>query len=255
MQTRNAGDGCNHHAREKLHGRDIAFVECAGRRRQHLKHAERSAIVAQGRNQNRANAETAAASQIHARIALGIMTQHDFAGAHGFGGNSGVSLQAYPEIGSGTAGSRAADNFVSGAQGDGRSGCPGEVLGTFSDSADRGFKIQFGGVNMNFFSHMHSAKSGSGVRGVRHAKLAAQSRGWYSSVMIGHIQNLRVGNGAEQVADEKVEFRISDEMSGLLLPQGATQDAGETEKGLISASQAVGSAVIANQFTLNAERG
>jgi hypothetical protein len=73
--------------------------------------------------------------------------------------------------------------------------------------------------------------------------------------MIGHAQNLRVGNGAEQVADEKVEFRIGDEMSGLMLPQRATQDTGETEKGLISAGQAVGPAVIANQFTLNAKRG
>jgi hypothetical protein len=253
VQTRYAGNCCDHHAGEKLHGCDIAFVEGARGRRKHFEHAEGAAIVAEGRNQNRTDSEAAAAGEIHAGIALGIVAQHDFAGANGLGGNAGVGLEADTEIGSGASSAGAANNFVPSAESDGGSGGTGEMLGALGDGADRRFKIQFGGVEMNFFSDMHGAKTRDGMRGIRDAKLAAQSGGGHASIMIGNVQCLRIGDGMEQVANEAVEFRIGDEVGGLLLPQRAAENAGEAEQRLISASQAIGPAVIADQLALNAE--
>jgi len=59
------------------------------------------------------------------RIALGVMTQHYLAGAHGFGEMPDIGLQADAEVGSGAAGAGAAYDFIAGAQGDGCAGGAG----------------------------------------------------------------------------------------------------------------------------------
>src|SRR5271163_4526964 len=105
--------------------------------------------MTQGRNQNRADAKTAAAGEIDLRIAFGIVAQHDFSRAYGFGRNSHVGLQANAKIGRGTAGTGAADDIVPSAQGDGGSGGAGQVLGAFGDGTDRGLEIEFGGMNFD----------------------------------------------------------------------------------------------------------
>jgi hypothetical protein len=119
-----------------LHGGDVALVEGAGRGGQHFEHTERPAVVAQGRNEDGAHAEAAAAGEVDARVALGIVAEHDFAGAHGFGGDAGFSLQAHAEIGSGASSAGAANDFVAGAQGDRRPGGSGKVLGALRNGAD-----------------------------------------------------------------------------------------------------------------------
>ena len=129
MEAGDAGDGGDHHAGKQLHGGDIALVEGSGGRGQHLEDAEGAAVVAQGRNENGADAEAAAAGEIDARVAFGIVAEHDFAGADGFGGDAGVGLQANSEVGSGASGAGAADDFVAGAQSDGRSGGSGQDAG------------------------------------------------------------------------------------------------------------------------------
>jgi hypothetical protein len=101
---------------------------------------------------------------------------------------------------------------------------------------------------------MDGAKSRDWMCGVCDAKLAAESGGGHASIMISNVQCLRVRDGMEQVANEAVEFRIGDEVGGLLLPQRAAENAGEAEQGLISAGQAIGPAVIADQLALDAER-
>ena len=106
--------------------------------------------MAQRRDQDGADAETAATGEIDARIALGIVAKHDFAGADGFGGDAGVGLQTDAEIGSGAAGAGAADDFVPGTEGDGGSGGSGQMLGAFGDGADGGLKVEFGGMNFDF---------------------------------------------------------------------------------------------------------
>jgi hypothetical protein len=89
-----ARDGRDHHAGKQLHGGDVALIECAWRRRENFEDAEGSAIRTKRRDQNGASAEAAATGEIDAGVALGIVAEHDFAGAHGFGRNAGVSLQA-----------------------------------------------------------------------------------------------------------------------------------------------------------------
>ncbi len=42
---------------------------------------------------------------------------------------------------------------------------------------------------------------------IGHAKLAAKRDRWNASVMVGDVLNhLRIGDGAQQIADETVEF-------------------------------------------------
>src|SRR5712671_4531713 len=71
--------------------------------------------------------------------------------------------------------------------------------------------------------------------------------------MVADVQNLRVGNGTEQVADKTVEFRISDEMSRLLLTKRTAQNTGQAEQRWIAASQTVRTAICADQLALNAK--
>src|ERR1700678_4582321 len=104
------------------------MVKGAGGGGKHLKHAQSAAIVAQRGNQDAADAQATATGQVDAGIAFGVVAEHDFAGANGFGGDSGIGLQANSEVGRGAAGAGAADDFVAGAEGDGGSGCARKVL-------------------------------------------------------------------------------------------------------------------------------
>ncbi len=115
-----------------------------------LEDTQRAAVMPQGRDEDGADTETAAAGKIDSRISFGIVTEHDFAGADGFGGNAGIGLQADPEVGSGASGAGAAHDFVAGAQGDGGTGGSGQMLGAFGDGADRGLEIKFCGMNFDF---------------------------------------------------------------------------------------------------------
>jgi|SRR5579859_6113909 len=159
MQARDARDGCNHHAGEKLHGGNVALVEGSGRRRQHFEDAERAAEMAQGRDENGADSEPTATGEIDARIAFGVVTQHDFAGTHSFGGDAGVGLKANPEVGCGASRAGTANDFVAGAEGNRGPGGSGQVLGTLGDSADRGLKIEFGRMNFDFLAGSYGAES------------------------------------------------------------------------------------------------
>ncbi len=64
-----------------------------------------------------------------------------------------------------------------------------------------------------------------------------------------------VGNSAEQIADEAIEFGIGDEVRGLLVAQRSTEHAREAEQSGIAAGQAIWAAISANQFALNAKCG
>ena len=80
------------------------------------------------------------------------MAKHDLAGADTVGGNSGVGLQTNSEIGRGTAGAGAADDFVSVAEGDGSASGSGQSLGAFGNHADGRLEINFAGININFIA-------------------------------------------------------------------------------------------------------
>src|SRR5271163_932359 len=109
MNPRNPGDGGYHHAGKQLHGGYVALIKGAGGTRQNLEDAQGAAIVAQGGNQYGADSEAAAAGQIDPGIPFGVVAEHDFAGADGFGGDAGVGLQANTEVGGGASGAGAAD--------------------------------------------------------------------------------------------------------------------------------------------------
>jgi hypothetical protein len=63
-----------------------------------------------------------------------------------------------------------------------------------------------------------------------------------------------IGDGTQQIADQTVEFGIGDEVSGLLMAKGSSENAGETEQGVTAASQAIGPVIGGDQFTLDAKR-
>jgi hypothetical protein len=216
MDAGDPRDGSDHHAREQLHGGYVAFVECAGRRGENLEDPEGAAEVAERRNKNRTNTQTAAAGKVNARIALGIVTQHDLPGANGFGGNAGIGLQADSKIGGSASGTGAANNFVAGTQRDGGPGGSGKMLRAFCDGADRGLEIEFRGMNLILLTDAHSAESRNRMRGIRYAQLTAHGERGHSG-MIVNVLHLRGRHTAQQVANQAVEFAIGDEMGSLLL--------------------------------------
>jgi len=190
------------------------------------------------------------------------VAQHNFAGADGFGGDAGIGLQADAEIGSGAASAGAADDLVAGTKSDRGAGSAGEMLSTFCDGTDGGLEIQFSGANVDLLSEMFSgmdgAKAGSGMGRIGDAKLAAKRGRGHASVMVGNVrefivQDAWIGDGTQEVADQTVEFGISDEVSGLLMAQGSAENAGKTEQRGIAASQAIGPAIGGDQFTLDAK--
>ncbi len=254
VQPGDAGDGGDHHAGKKLHGGYVAFVEGARRRREHFEHTQSPAVVAEGRDKNRADPQAAAAGQVNAGVAFGVVAEHDFAGAHGFGGDAGVGLQADTQVGCGAAGAGAADDLIAGTQGDGGAGGAGEVLGAFGDGADGWFKIEFGGANVDLFSGMHDSNAGDGMGGIGDAELAAKRSRGHAGVMVRNVEKLGIGDCAQQVADETVEFRIGDEMRRLLLAKGSPQNAGKAEQRRVAAGEAIRAAVGADQFALDAKR-
>jgi len=90
------------------------------------------------------------------------------------------------------------------------------------------------------------------------AKLAAKRDRGRASMMIGDVrefvvQDMRIGDGTQQVADQTIEFGIGDEVGGLLA-KGSAENTGKTEQRGISASQAIGAVIGGDQFTLDAER-
>ena len=66
---------------------------------------------------------------------------------------------------------------------------------------------------------------------------------------------MRIGDGTKQVADQTVEFGISNEMGRLLVEEGSAEDTGKTEQRGISAGQAIRPVIGGDQFALDAERG
>jgi hypothetical protein len=220
MDRGDAGNGGYHHAREQLHGGYIPLVEGSGGGRQDFENPKRTAVVAQGGDQDGADSQAAAAGEVDARIALGIVTEHDLAGTDGFGGDAGIGLKAHTEIGSGTASAGAANNFVAGAQSDGGASGSGQMLGALGDGTDRGLEIEFGGVNLDFFRRMDGAESGGWVRGVSHAKLATLGERGHARVLFRAVK-IRHWYGTEQIAYETVELRVGDEVRRLLMAERA----------------------------------
>ncbi len=208
VDGRDAGDGGDHHAREQLHGGYVALIKGSGSGRQDFENSQGAAVVAQRGNQDGADAQAAAAGEIDARIALGVVTQHDLAGADGFGGDAGIGLQADAKIGSSAAGAGAANDFVACTQGDGGAGGSGQVLCAFGDSADRGLEIKFSGVNFNFFGHLYGSESGGRVCGIRDAKLAALGKRGHARAALHWRRNPGPGRcGADRVPDYRVRNR------------------------------------------------
>jgi hypothetical protein len=104
------------------------------------------------------------------------------------------------------------------------------MLGAFRDRADGRFKVKFNGVNVNFFLGVYGAKSRDGMSGIGDAKLAAKGDRGHASMMIRDVQDLWVGDRAQQIADQTVELGISDEMSRLLIAQRSSQNARKTKQ-------------------------
>src|SRR5208337_3560 len=93
------------------------------------------------------------------------------------------------------------------------------------------------------------------MSGIGYAKLAAQSDRRYAGMMVRNVHYLRIGHRAQQIANQAVELRVSNEMGRLLIAQTSTQNARETEQRHVAASQAVRSAIGTDQFALNAKCG
>ena len=224
MQAGNAGNRGHHHAGKKLHGCHVALIKSARRGRQHFENTEGAAIVTQRGNENRADSKATATGQIDARVALRIVTKHDLAGADGFCGNTRIGLEANPEIGSGTSGAGATNDFVAGAAGDGGSGGTSKMLGALGDGADGRFQILFSGMNFHFIGRRDGSEAGHGMCAIGDAKLGANRQGRHARV-VGQADYFRIGDGAEQVTHQIIELNVGDEMRGLLVAHRSSENA------------------------------
>src|SRR4029077_1873651 len=182
------------------------------------------------------------------------VTEHDFAGTDGFGGDASIGLEAHAKIGSGTASTGAANDFVAGAQSDGGPGGTGQMLGAFGDGADRGLEIEFGGVNLDVFGRVDGAESGGRMGRIGQAKLATLGERGHARVFFRALE-VRHWYGTKQIAYETVEFGIGDEVRRLLMAERAAKDARESDQCLAAACQAIGTGIRADHFALHAECG
>ena len=73
--------------------------------------------------------------------------------------------------------------------------------------------------------------------------------------MIGHADEIWIGDGAQKVPDKAVKFGIDDQVRILLVAHGPAQHARKAKQRVTAAGQAVGLAVGADQLTLDAECG
>src|SRR3954471_19670874 len=73
--------------------------------------------------------------------------------------------------------------------------------------------------------------------------------------MVGRAENLRIGNSAQQIADQAVEFTVSDQVRGLLIAQSTAEHAREPHQRIAAARQTVGLVTGADQLALNTECG
>src|SRR5215469_5905377 len=118
-------------------------------------------------NKDRPHTQAAATGNIDPRVTLGIMAEHDFTGANSLRRNASISLETDPKVRCSAAGASAADNFISGTECNRGSGGTGQMLGTLGDGTDRGLKVEFRRVKLDFFRQRDGAKTGCGVRCIR----------------------------------------------------------------------------------------
>lgn len=254
VQAGDAGDRGDHHTGKQLHGGHVALVEGSGRGRQDFEDTESAAVVAKGRDQDRADSKAAAAGEVNARVVFGIMAKHDFAGTDSFGRDSGIGLQPDAKVGSGASGAGAADDLIASAKRDGRSGGSGKVLSALRNGADRRFEIEFTDVDFDFFRNLHSTEPHGWVSGIRDAELIAlRERG--NAGLVGGVERRWRRNGAEQIANQVVEFNIGDQVCSLLIAKRSTEHARETDQGVAATGKAVGLVACADQLTLHAKCG
>ena len=89
---------------------------------------------------------------------------------------------------------------------------------------------------------------------IGYPQLAALSERGHASV-VRHGKNLRLRNGAKQVAHQAVELGVGDQVGSLLVAQRTAEHARQANEALASAGQAVWLVAGRDQFTLNAEAG
>ncbi len=73
--------------------------------------------------------------------------------------------------------------------------------------------------------------------------------------MIGQADDVGIGDGAQQIPNQIVEFDVGDQVRGLLVAHRAAEHARKPEQRMAAASQTVGFTVRTDQFALDAECG
>jgi len=111
FHSREAGNGCNHHAGKELHGGDILIIEGVRGCGEYLEYSQGPLKLAERCRQDGAHSQAAASCQVHLRIVFSVVAEYDFAFAQTFRGNTRVCLQADPDIGSGPARARQMTSF------------------------------------------------------------------------------------------------------------------------------------------------
>ena len=128
-----------------------------------------------------------------------------------------------PKIWGRTSGACAANNFVPGPQSDRRASGTGQLLRTFRDRTDGRLEIEFGGINLRFVCQGNCPESRGWVTRIRYAKLTPLGER-RDARMIEYADFVGVGYGSEQIADQAIEFAIGDQVCGLLVSQGSTEN-------------------------------
>ena len=140
-KRRETGQGGHHHARKKLHGRDIALGEGMRGAGENFEDPKSPAEVAQRRSQDGADSKALADRDVNMRIVLRIMAEYDLSGAHAIGRNAGIRLQPSAQVRCSPSGAGPANHFIALAQGDRRSARASERFRPLGNQADRRLQV------------------------------------------------------------------------------------------------------------------
>ena len=97
--TRNPRNRCHHHAGQQLHRGHITAVESVRCRGKDLKHTQGATEMTERGCENGAHTQMPAAGHVNVRISLRIVAHNNLSGASTLGGDAGIGLQAYAQIG------------------------------------------------------------------------------------------------------------------------------------------------------------
>jgi len=127
------------------------------------------------------------------------------------------------------------------------------MLRAFGDGTDGWLEIEFCGTNLHILVRRDSVKPGGWMSCVGYSQLAAESNRRNATMMVRGAYDFRIRHRAQQIADQRVQLGICDEVSRLGAEKRSSQNPRQAHHRMTAASQTIGRAVLADKLALYTE--